>query len=586
MNNAINIIRTSLKDSAVKAFGSDLAGVEPGVDQATNSQFGDFQSNLAMTLSKQLKQQPRLIAEQIVKNLDENELFEKPSIAGPGFINFRLQKSFLESQLNEMKSDPYAGIARPVHVKKVIVDMSSPNIAKEMHVGHLRSTIIGESIARTYKFLGHDVLKINHVGDWGTQFGMLISELKERFPTALTQSEALDLGDLVAFYKQAKKHFDEDDDFKTRARETVVTLQAGDPDTIKAWKLLCAQSRKSFEEIYAILGVENLQERGESYYNDMLADTVKALVDKGLAVESEGAKCVFLDGYLTEDGKPMPVIVQKKDGGYNYSATDLATVQHRVGHDHAEEIIYVVDAGQALHFEMMLKVAEKAGWIPDYLRAKHVPFGVVLGEDGKKLKTRSGETVRLKDLLEEAVVHARKDLENRLAERSRTESDAWKDDVSRKVGIAAVKYADLSLNRMTNYVFSYDKMLSLQGNTAPYMMYAYVRVKGIGREGGIDLDTLEQSAKIILNEPAEIELAKQLLKLDETLDAVVRDFLPNRVCEYLFELSQKFNQFYEACPVLGAEEPVRSSRLLLCDLVARTIKIGLGLLGIDTVERM
>jgi arginyl-tRNA synthetase len=586
MNNAINTIKASLKDSAVKAFGDELAGVEPGVDQATNSQFGDFQSNLAMTLSKQLKQQPRLIAEQIVKNLDENELFEKPSIAGPGFINFRLQKSFLEAQLNDMKSDPYAGIARPPHAKKVIVDMSSPNIAKEMHVGHLRSTIIGESIARTYKFLGHDVLKINHVGDWGTQFGMLICELKEKFPTALTQSEALDLGDLVAFYKQAKRHFDEDEDFKGRARQTVVALQAGDADTIKAWQLLCAQSRKSFEEIYAILGVENLQERGESYYNDMLADTVSALVDKGLAVESEGAKCVFLDGYLTEDGKPMPVIVQKKDGGYNYSATDLAAVQHRVKQDHAEEIIYVVDAGQALHFEMMLKVAEKAGWIPDSLRAKHVPFGVVLGEDGKKLKTRSGETVRLKDLLEEAVVHARRDLESRLTERNRTESDAWKDDVSRKVGIAAVKYADLSLNRMTNYVFSYDKMLSLQGNTAPYMMYAYVRVKGIGREGGIDLDTLEQSAKIILNEPAEIELAKQLLKLDETLDAVVRDFLPNRVCEYLFELSQKFNQFYEACPVLGAVEPVRSSRLLLCDLVARTIKIGLGLLGIDTVERM
>jgi arginyl-tRNA synthetase len=586
MNKAINTIKVSLKESVIKAFGGEVAGVEPAVDQASNSQFGDFQSNLAMTLSKQLKQQPRLIAEQIVKNLDENELFEKPTIAGPGFINFRLQKSFLESQLNEMKSDPHAGIARPATPKKVIVDMSSPNIAKEMHVGHLRSTIIGESIARTYKFLGHDVLKINHVGDWGTQFGMLICELKEQFPTALTQSEALDLGDLVAFYKQAKKHFDEDEVFKARARQTVVALQAGDADTIKAWKLLCAQSRKSFEEIYAILGVENLQERGESFYNDMLSETVAALVEKGLAVESEGAKCVFLDGYLTEDGTPMPVIVQKKDGGYNYSATDLATVRYRVGQDHAEEIIYVVDAGQALHFEMMLKVAEKAGWIPEHLRAKHVPFGVVLGEDGKKLKTRSGETVRLKDLLEEAVLHASRDLESRLTERNRTESDAWKEEVSRKVGIAAVKYADLSLNRMTNYVFSYDKMLSLQGNTAPYMMYAYVRVKGIGREGGIDLDTLEKSAKIILNEPAELELAKQLLKLDETLDSVVRDFLPNRVCEYLFELSQKFNQFYEACPVLSADEPVRSSRLLLCDLVARTIKIGLSLLGIETVERM
>jgi arginyl-tRNA synthetase len=355
---------------------------------------------------------------------------------------------------------------------------------------------------------------------------------------------------------------------------------------VKAWKLLCAQSRKSFEEIYKMLDVQNLEERGESFYNSMLADTLKQLEDKGLAVESEGAKCVFIDGYLTEDGKPMPVIVQKKDGGFNYSATDLATIRYRVDQDHADEVIYVVDAGQSLHFEMMLKVAEKAGWLPQSLRAKHVPFGVVLGEDGKKLKTRSGETIRLKDLLDEAVQHARRDLEARLTERNRTESEEWKEDVSRQVGIAAVKYADLSLNRMTNYIFSYDKMLSLQGNTAPFMMYAYVRVKGIGREGGIDLDKLEAEAKVILNEPTELELAKQLLRMEDALNSVIEDFLPNRVCEYLFELSQKFNQFYESCPVLTADEPIRSSRLILCDLTARTIKNGLTLLGITPVERM
>jgi arginyl-tRNA synthetase len=561
MKNVINDIKGRLKEAAIKIYGQELADINPIVDAASNPTFGDFQSNLALTLSKQLKQPPRTIAEQIIANVDLDGICEVATVAGPGFINIRLKREFLEDQLNAIKKDERLGVAIPTKIKSVIVDMSSPNIAKEMHVGHLRSTIIGESIARTYQFLGHKVLKVNHVGDWGTQFGMLIVELREQFPSALTKSQALDLGDLVTFYKQAKKHFDEDEDFKTRARQEVIQLQSGNADTVRAWRLICDQSRKSFEEIYALLDIKNLEERGESFYNDMLAGTIVALEEKGLVVEDQGAKCIFLDGYLNEEGKPQPLIVQKKDGGFNYAATDLASIRHRIDVDLADELIYVVDAGQSLHFEMMIKAARKADWVPATARVEHVPFGVVLGEDGKKLKTRSGE-------------------------KSKSEPEDWKGEVSRLVGIAAVKYADLSLNRMTNYVFSFKKMLSLQGNTAPYMMYAYVRVRGISREGGIDLDKLDDTAKVILTEATELELAKQLLKLDDVLEGVIEEFLPSRICEYLFELSQKFNQYYEACPVLSAPEPTRTSRLILCDMTARTIKLGLSLLGIPVVDRI
>lgn len=586
MKNVINDIRSRIKQAAVKAYGDELQHLEAAVDNASNPSFGDFQSNVALTLSKQLKQPPRAIAETIVRNLELDGLCEQPTIAGPGFINIRLKREFLQSEINRIKADPRLGIAKPAKPKNVVVDMSSPNIAKEMHVGHLRSTIIGESIARTFEFLGHHVLKINHVGDWGTQFGMLISELKEKHPAALTESEVLDLGDLVSFYKQAKKHFDEDPQFQETARQEVVRLQAGDPDSIKAWKLLCDQSRKAFNDIYARLGIQNLSERGESFYNDMLAETVKLLEDKGLVVESEGAKCIFLEGYKNAEGNPLPMIVQKKDGGYNYSTTDMASTRYRVEHDKADELVYVVDAGQSLHFEMVTKAARLAGFVPDRVKMEHVPFGVVQGEDGKKLKTRSGENVRLKDLLDEAILHAREDLDARLEEKGKTESEEWKNSIATAIGLGAVKYADLSLNRMTNYIFSFKKMLSLQGNTAPYMMYAYVRVQGISREGGVDFTKLDESAKVSLDEPAEIELAKQLLRFDDVLETVVTEYLPNRICDYLFELAQKFNQFYEGCPVLNAQEPQRTSRLILCDLTARTIKQGMDLLGITLVERM
>ena len=586
MKYVLNDIRMRLKNAAVKAFGSQLEDLHPAVDSASNPSFGDFQSNVALTLSKQLKQPPRAIAEQIVGNLDFDGLCEPPTVAGPGFINIKLRREFLESQINQIKTDPRLGVARPTKVKNVVVDMSSPNIAKEMHVGHLRSTIIGESIARTYDFIGHHVLKLNHVGDWGTQFGMLIAELKEQYPSALTEPEALDLGDLVGFYKQAKRHFDEDEQFKALARQEVVRLQSGEPESVAAWKLLCQQSRKAFDRIYDMLDVHELVERGESFYNDKLAQTVDELEKKGLAVEDQGAKCVFLDGYLNEEGKPLPLIVQKKDGGFNYAATDLASIRYRIDIDHADELIYVVDAGQSLHFEMMIKAARKAGWVPEDVRVEHVPFGVVLGEDGKKLKTRSGETIRLQELIDEAIDHARRDLDARLNEKGRTETEEWKAKTAAAIGIGAIKYADLSLNRMTNYIFSYDKMLSLHGNTAPYMMYAYVRVQGISREGGIDFHQVGANAKVMLEQPAELELAKQLLKLDDVLDAVTSEFLPNRICEHLFDLSQKFNHFYETCPVLSAESEVKTSRLILCHLTAATIRIGLTLLGIPIVDRM
>jgi arginyl-tRNA synthetase len=449
----------------------------------------------------------------------------------------------------------------------------------------LRSTIIGDAIARTLEFQGHDVIRINHIGDWGTQFGMLIAYLREVHPEALTTADALDLGDLVAFYRQAKQRFDTDETFKETARQEVVKLQAGAEDTRRAWKLLCAQSRREFQVIYDLLDIK-LTERGESFYNPFLPAVVEDLTNLGLLVESDGAKCVFVDGFTNFEGEPLPLIVQKTDGGYNYATTDLAAIRYRIQNDKAKRIIYVTDSGQSNHFAQVFAVARKANWIPEGVEIVHIPFGLVLGEDGKKLKTRSGDTVRLQDLLDEAVVRTRQDLEDRLKAEERNETEEFIANVSRTVGLSAVKYADLSQNRTSNYVFSYDKMLALQGNTAPYMLYAYVRVQGIRRKGEIDFDNLDAGAKVIFQSDAELVLAKHLLQLNEVVNAVGGDLLPNRICQYLFELSQKFNQFFEQCPVLKAEEPLRSSRLVLCDLTARTLKLGLGLLGIQVLERM
>ncbi|MBD2042505.1 arginine--tRNA ligase [Microcoleus sp. FACHB-672] len=585
MNSTLEQLKTRFNQAFIAAFGDEMAGTDAMLVPASNPKFGDYQSNAAMSLAKKLGQKPREIADKLVQNLQIADFCEPPEVAGPGFINLTLKPAYLETQLMAIQGDSRLGIPKAKTPLRVVVDFSSPNIAKEMHVGHLRSTIIGDCIARILEFKGHDVLRLNHVGDWGTQFGMLIAYLREVSPEALTTANALDLGDLVAFYKKAKQRFDSDEAFKEIAKQEVVKLQAGAEDTRHAWQLLCEQSRREFQVIYDLLDI-CLTERGESFYNPLLPAVVEDLEKSGLLVEDAGAKCVFLEGFKNTEGNPLPLIVKKSDGGYNYATTDLAALRYRIQQDEADRLIYITDAGQSNHFAQFFQVARRADWIPDNVEIVHVPFGLVLGEDGKKLKTRSGETVRLRDLLDEAVIRARADLETRIKEEEREETEEFIANVAQIVGLSAVKYADLSQNRTSNYIFSYDKMLTLQGNTAPYMLYAYVRVQGISRKGNIDFDNLGAGGKILLQEETELALAKHLLQLDEVISIVEVDLLPNRLCQYLFELSQKFNQFYDRCSVLQAEEPQRTSRLMLCDLTAYTLKMGLYLLGIRVLDRM
>lgn len=588
MNSVVEQLKIKFTQALIAAFGVDFQGIDPMLVSASNPKFGDYQCNISLSLSKQLGMQPRAIAQKILEHLDVKGICQTPTIAGPGFINLTVEPAYLESQLSEIQNKPRLGVELAKTPQRVIVDFSSPNIAKEMHVGHLRSTIIGDSIARILEFKGHDVLRLNHVGDWGTQFGMLICYLREVYPTALTTADALDIGDLVNFYKQAKQRFDQDEAFKEASRQEVVKLQSGEEASIKAWKLLCEQSRREFQVIYDLLNVQ-LTERGESFYNPLLPTVVEDLTELGLLEESDGAKCVFVEGFTNKSGEPLPLIVQKSDGGYNYAATDLAAIRYRIKQEQAERIIYVTDAGQANHFTQVFQVARRAGWLTDDVRVEHVPFGLVQGEDGKKLKTRSGETVRLRDLLDEAIAHSRVVLEAILKKDDREETEEFKSHVAQVVGISAVKYADLSQNRTSNYIFSFDKMLALQGNTALYMLYAYARIYGISRKGEINFEELGEKAQVLLEHETELALAKHLLQLGEVINTVEQDLLPNRLCEYLFQLSQKFNQFYDrdsGVPVLNAEEPQRTSRLVLCNLTAQTLKLGLSLLGIPVLERM
>ncbi|HBU26403.1 MAG TPA: arginine--tRNA ligase, partial [Synechococcales bacterium UBA8138] len=574
-------LQQQLKAAIARAFpqaAADGEELDPALGPASKPEFGDFQANGALGLAKRLGKPPRLIAEAIAAQLQLDDTFkqlcEPVQIAGPGFLNLTLKAEVLAAELHGRLEDPRLGVEKVINdinnSATIIVDFSSPNIAKEMHVGHLRSTIIGDCIARVLEFRGYRVLRLNHVGDWGTQFGMLISQLKQVAPEALNTADAIDLGDLVTFYREAKQRFDNDSEFQTISREEVVKLQAGDPVSLKAWGLLCEQSRKEFQKIYDTLDI-NLQERGESFYNPKLQDVVDDLNRQGLLVTDDGARCVFLEGMLGKEGKPLPLIVQKSDGGFNYATTDLAAIRYRLGADGdaATRVIYVTDAGQANHFSAVFQVAKRAGWIPAEATVEHVPFGLVQGVDGKKLKTRSGDTIRLKDLLEEAIEHCGTNLRNRLKEEDRNESEDFIQHVATTVGIAAVKYADLSTNRITNYQFSFERMLALNGNTAPYLLYAAVRIKGIARKGG-SLDGATPD-KLIFTEPQEWALAKQLLQLDVIISDVETELLPNRLCNYLFELSQSFNRFYDQVPVLKAEEPARSSRLALCNLCANTL---------------
>lgn len=577
MDTILSIFRKKVTESIVRSFGDEtVADMAPCMQE----EFGHYQCNSALRLSKILKMAPRAVAQKIIDNFDDQSMCSKIEIAGPGFINFTLSPQYLSDQLQHQMTDPLLGAQRPAKRQKVVVEFSSPNVAKELHVGHIRSTIIGDCIARLFEFLGQDVLRLNHIGDWGTQFGMLITYMKESAPEVLKGTENTDLASLMTWYRAAKKRFDEDADFKKRSQLEVVKLQSGDKDALHAWKIICDISRKGFQEIYDLMDVR-LVERGESFYNPFLKDIVKELEDKGLVKISDGAKCIFLDEFKNREGEPLPMIIQKSDGGYNYDTTDLAALRHRIFVEKANRIICVVDAGQSLHFQMVFAVAEKAGWLDrSKTQVDHVAFGLVLGPDGKKFKTRSGETEKLIDLLTEAVDRARDILRERLPTAEKTEIE----HLARVLGIGAVKYADLSCLRTKDYTFSYDKMLRFEGNTAVFLLYAYVRINGIKRKTHADMEQVLAQHKIDLKHPTEISLGVHLRRFGEVLELMARDLLPNRLTDYLYELAEKFNAFFRDCRVEGS--PEEKSRLVLCELTARTLKQGLEILGLETVERM
>lgn len=570
--------------SAIKKAFPQLAHQEIPLEvtQSTNDKFGHYQFNSAMKLAKLLQKNPRQIAEELHKHVTaaHHAMIDRLEIAGPGFINITLKPSFIAQAVDTIVKDPHLGIDLPKKKKRIVIDFSSPNTAKEMHVGHLRSTIIGDALARLFEFLGHDVVRLNHIGDWGTSFGMLIAYLKETHPKVIQGKENTDLPHLMQWYREAKKQFDTDPEFKKRSQKEVVTLQSGHPESLKAWQIICEISRKAYQEIYDLLNVK-IKERGESFYNPLLADVVADFEKKGLVQISDGAKCVYLEGFQNREGEPLPLMIQKSDGGYNYDTTDLAAIRHRIQVEKADRIIHVTDAGQAVHFAMIFKAAEKAGYLDQSkVQVDHVPFGLVLGPDGKKFKTRSGETEKLVDLLLTAIEEADKILQNKSSDMPEQE----RHQLAKAIGIGAIKYADLSCHRTGDYVFSYDRMLRFEGNTAAFLMYAYVRVAGIKRKVGVDISPLLKSTHIALEHPSEIALGLTLIQFDEALEQVARDLLPNRLTDYLFGLAEKFNAFFRDCRVEGS--PEQNSRLLLCEAVARTLKQGLNILGVQTVEKM
>jgi len=573
----IKIIEDKFTKAFAKAF-PDAAPISVEVTRSTNARFGHYQCNSAMKLTKALALAPREIAVKVLTQLENDNEIEKCEIAGPGFINITLPNQVISTYCQSMSQSPKCGI-KTEKSQKIIIDFSSPNTAKEMHVGHLRSTIIGDSLARLFEYQGHEVLRLNHVGDWGTAFGMLIAYIKEVEPGLINGSKKADLSLLVEYYKKAKKRFDEDEHFKKQSQLEVVSLQGGDQETLKVWELICDISRKAYQEIYDLLDI-HLIERGESFYNPYLANVISDLESKDLITLSEGAKCLFLEGFVNREGEPLPFMLQKSDGGYNYATTDMASILHRIEEEKGERLIYVTDAGQATHFAMLFAAAKLAGYLdPQKVRCDHVPFGLVLGPDGKKFKTRSGETERLIDLLTAAIQKAEEILIERTKEKEGGLSKEEIHSIAKTLGINAVKYSDLVCNRTHDYMFSYDRMLRFEGNTAAFLMYAYVRIHGIKRK--VQDQTL---SAINLQHPSEITLGLHLCQFAEILDSINDDLMPNRLCEYLYELAEKFNAFFRDCRVEGVAE--QSQRLALCELTAMVLKEGLTILGLKTVTKM
>jgi arginyl-tRNA synthetase len=544
--------------------------------------FGDYQANCAMGAAKAMGTNPRELAAKIVAALDLAGIAEKVEIAGPGFINIDLKAEWLGEQIAKAQSDARLQVEQVAAPQNVVIDYSGPNLAKEMHVGHLRSTIIGDSLARLLEFQGHNVIRQNHVGDWGTQFGMLIAELEEQL--GAKGDDAMALKDLEVFYQQAKKHFDDDEAFANKARDYVVRLQSGDGQMLKLWEQFKTISLHHSTEIYQQLNVtlKDGDVRGESFYNNDLAPLVKELQDQGLAVESDGAQVVFLQELADKEGNPSPVIIQKQGGGFLYATTDLAALRYRVNTLKANRIMYFIDARQSLHMQQVFTLSRKAKFVDESVSLEHLAFGTMMGSDGKPFKTRTGGTVKLAELLTEAVERAGALVSEKNPDLSADEIA----EISRKVGIGSVKYADLCKTRTNDYVFSWESMLSFEGNTAPYLQYAFTRVQSIFRKAGVTPESLTNA--ILIGTEQEKTLAIKLLQFSEVLDQVAREAMPHLLCTYLYEIASLYMTFYEACPILkdGIAPDVRDSRLRLCHLVAKTIEQGLELLGIEVMERM
>ena len=558
------------------AFGEEFADADPVIRP---SQFADYQANAPLALAKRLRRAPREVAAAVTEALDVGDLCSAVEVSGPGFINLTLRDDWIAGEAGGLLPDERLGVPAADRPRTVPIDYSSPNVAKEMHVGHLRTTVVGDALARTLEFCGHHVIRQNHVGDWGTAFGMLIEHLLEvgkDSPEAATLTT-----DPNVFYRDARAKFTADPAFADRSRSRVVALQAGDPETIGLWYELIDLSKAFFNGIYDKLDITLTDDdlAGESMYNDMLGPICDELEAKGLAVVDDGALCVFLDGYTGREGKPVPLIIRKSDGGYGYATTDLATVRYRVDKLHADRILYVIGAPQALHLQMVWETARKAGWLPDDVEIVHVQIGNVLGTDGKILRTRSGDDIKLMDLLDEAVDRAGQVLADREYD------DTERALIARAVGIGAVKYADLSVSHDTEYVFDFDRMLALTGNTGPYLQYATTRIRSIFRRAGLDPDDVGGPVRI--TEPAERTLALKLLGFSAAVWQVNDLLEPHRLCAYLFELATAYTTFYENCPVLKADhDEVRASRLALCALTMRTLVRGLGLLGVTVPDRM
>ena len=555
---------------ALAAAGFSEANAD--VVAAADARFGDYQANAAMVLAKQRKANPRQVAAEIITHLQVDDIAEAPEIAGAGFINFRLKTDFIAKQATALGSDPRLGVALAANPRKIIVDFSSPNVAKPMHVGHIRSTILGDCLVRISRFLGHEVVSDNHIGDWGTQFGKVIYGWKHFLNRAALEENAIE--ELVRLYREVNKLEETDEVVKKTAREELVKLQSGDPENYAIWRETVDLSWKEFQKLYSLLNIHFNEALGESFYNDALKPLCDRLQAEGVAEISEGALCIFFRDIPALAEKPA--IIRKSDGGFLYATTDLATIEYRMKKWQPDAIWYVVGAPQALHFQQIFAAAQLMGATA---QCEHIAFGSILGEDRKIMRTRAGENVGLADVLTEAIERATAIV----AEKNPDLAPAERDEIARIIGLGAVKYAELSQNRLTDYVFSWDKMLSFQGNTAPYLQNAYVRIRSIFRRLEGDFVAPPQ---LLLTEPAERTLALKLLQFAETVPLVLEDFRPNLFANYLYELASTFHGFFETCHVLKSEEPLRSSRLLLCDLTARTLSDGLSLLGIECPERM